>query len=261
MPPPYKPAGCCIYCGSDKYSEYDQNRKLGEEHIIPASLGGNLILLEASCKQCEKITSGIETACMPLYNPGRYHLGIRSRKRKRTRTKLPLTIGRSNEKILIETDRHPGVLWGFRYTLPELLVGLPLPTGNEFSGDILMAPAIPNFKERLGRLGTSTNVIIGAGVSQITFGRFLAKIAHAFTSAEIGLGEFHPFLLNIIFNNNTSSLSQLIGSPMGDDDPVRDSSLHEISFANISESYITVRIRLFAEKHLPTYYVVSGKPQ
>jgi HNH endonuclease len=44
--------GRCIYCGSPRYREKD-NRKLGEEHVIAESLGGSLIIEEASCEECE----------------------------------------------------------------------------------------------------------------------------------------------------------------------------------------------------------------
>jgi hypothetical protein len=47
----YPPVGRCIYClamASD----------LGDEHIIPQALGGNIILRSASCRHCEKIIGG-----------------------------------------------------------------------------------------------------------------------------------------------------------------------------------------------------------
>jgi hypothetical protein len=253
----YKPVGRCIYCGETAYSENDLNRKLGEEHIIPLSLGGTLILPEASCQKCEAITSRIETACMPLYNPGRYHLGLRARKSKRERKKLPVAIGNSDNKILVDKHRHPGVLWGFRYVIPEILA-LPSPSGDEFSGNIIMAPAIPDFKERIAQMGAPVSVKVGVGVSQSFFGRFLAKIAHAYTAAEIGLGEFSPLLIDIIFGRNTPSLSWLIGSPLGQDDQPT-SLFHEIKFVDLSRTYITVMVRLFPDRQLPPYYVVSGK--
>ena len=45
----FPPVGFCIYCGAKD--------NLGEEHIIPFGLGGNLILpAAASCIQCSDIT-------------------------------------------------------------------------------------------------------------------------------------------------------------------------------------------------------------
>lgn len=214
----------------------------------------------ASCQRCEAITSSIETACMPLYNPGRYHLGLRARKTKRPHLRLRANLGRLNENVYLDKDAHPGVLWGFHYSFPEILIGLP-PSEDEFSGNAMMAPAVPDFKNRVKQIGVSVNVTVGAGVSQISFGRFLAKIAHSYTVAEIGIGVFSPLLLDIILGRDLSRLRQLIGSPIGNDDWPTSDSLHDISFVDFSRKYLVVKIRLFQKNHLPTYYVVSGKIQ
>ncbi len=49
----FKPARKCIYC--DK-----TDIKLSREHIVPRSLGGTWILLDASCEDCRDITSKFE---------------------------------------------------------------------------------------------------------------------------------------------------------------------------------------------------------
>jgi hypothetical protein len=55
----YAPAGFCIYCGARGPSV-----ALGQEHIVPKGLGGTLILPDASCRDCEKITGAIEQQCL-----------------------------------------------------------------------------------------------------------------------------------------------------------------------------------------------------
>src|SRR6266478_5809071 len=45
-------AGLCIYCG--------RTEELTDEHVVPFALGGNLILPDASCSECNKITSAFE---------------------------------------------------------------------------------------------------------------------------------------------------------------------------------------------------------
>src|SRR5438552_18955483 len=51
----YAPIGKCIYCGGD-----GSPGRLTREHIIPDSLGGMLELPDASCSDCQKITSACE---------------------------------------------------------------------------------------------------------------------------------------------------------------------------------------------------------
>ncbi|MCA1615176.1 MAG: HNH endonuclease [Acidobacteria bacterium] len=49
--------GKCIYCGTIEGG-------LSEEHVTPFGLGGQLVLLHASCKRCAKITSSLETTLL-----------------------------------------------------------------------------------------------------------------------------------------------------------------------------------------------------
>jgi hypothetical protein len=44
---PYLPVGQCIYCKALRHS--DARRNLGEEHIIPLALNGDLVLPAAAC--------------------------------------------------------------------------------------------------------------------------------------------------------------------------------------------------------------------
>src|SRR5580704_808673 len=47
----FGPVGRCIYC-------FATDCDLGDEHVIPQALGGNIILRSASCRNCEKIIGG-----------------------------------------------------------------------------------------------------------------------------------------------------------------------------------------------------------
>jgi hypothetical protein len=46
--------GACIYCGTS-------NTVLTDEHVIPSSLGGQHILLGASCRPCADLTDFLES--------------------------------------------------------------------------------------------------------------------------------------------------------------------------------------------------------
>jgi len=54
---PYGPMGRCIYCGRDATEVL-----LGDEHVIPRSLGGSLVLPQSSCPECARKTSAFELA-------------------------------------------------------------------------------------------------------------------------------------------------------------------------------------------------------
>jgi HNH endonuclease len=90
----YSPVGRCIYCGVP--AEEAGPRGLGDEHIIPLSLGGTLELPEASCDRCGGETHAFEGFCAGnMLKAARTLLHWKSRKSKRPKT---LKIGLSMEK-------------------------------------------------------------------------------------------------------------------------------------------------------------------
>jgi hypothetical protein len=78
--------GQCIYC----YERFPLD-ELGDEHIVPLNLGGNLILPHASCSTCGEKTSAAEGHCArAMYADLRAQLGIRGRKSRRARVDMPV---------------------------------------------------------------------------------------------------------------------------------------------------------------------------
>ena len=90
------------------------------------------------------------------------------------------------------------------------------------------------------------------------FFRMLAKIAHAYTVAELGLGGFTPFLVPAILGNKLDDSVQYIGGATGTAPASR--LTHEISHAHhlTRPELVVVRIRLFAALDTPTYIVATG---
>jgi hypothetical protein len=88
----------------------------------------------------------------------------------------------------------------------------------------------------------------------------LAKIAHSFTVAEVGLGNFLPLLPNFIFGDFYKWRFHYIGGHSGLEPP--SGALHEISIEPITAEnwpYLVVRLRLFANLGSPTYRIVAGE--
>jgi hypothetical protein len=92
------------------------------------------------------------------------------------------------------------------------------------------------------------------------FGRMLAKIAHSYAVAEMGLDSFTPFLCGIITGIKPYLLSHYIGSQLvTTDEPI---DLHEISFdtSGLDQGrYLVVKVRLFAPYKTPRHLVVVGE--
>jgi hypothetical protein len=88
--------------------------------------------------------------------------------------------------------------------------------------------------------------------------RLIAKIAHAYTVAEIGLGNFNPLLVEYI-RYQTGDIHLLIGgtetSEVETDLPYRLSyEVQEIA----GTEYIVVKVQVFASRLAPTFLAVSG---
>ena len=93
--------------------------------------------------------------------------------------------------------------------------------------------------------------------------RVLAKIAHSFAVARLGLGGFTPLFLDLIHKRVVENAPELVGS-----DPTRPPPavgvMHELSIVP-HETFVVVRIRLFASSSIngnhamPVYLVVTGE--
>jgi HNH endonuclease len=257
----YNPVGCCIYCGSTVYSANEPARKLGDEHIIPQSIGGKDVLLEASCHNCERITSQLETKCVAaLFEPGRAHLGIYGRKRKKPRLKAPMQTGSEGHIVQLALHDHPGILMMFRFSLPAALFCLD--ASEEITGQVMVAPAVSDLNERIKRTAAGLHFRLGGGISAETFGRMLAKIAHAFAVAELGIDGFKPLLPPVIIGDPPYRLARFVGSGLTDEPKSKDCHETGISYPHDVQGtkLVQVRIRLFGDRSCPAHYVVAGTP-
>jgi len=198
----------------------------------------------------------LETQITALYDPGRHHLGIKGRKSKKPKGRLPMRTedGTGIEKV--EKDNHPGVIGGFQYDFPGILLGLP--PGGEQSGRFQMAPVVADFPQRVRGLGRPYNLLVGHGVDAEIFRRVLAKIGHAYAVAELGLEGFEPLLLGAIDGTRPYDLPWLVGSSSGAQDRGTGPE-HEIGFAALDTNLVVVRMHLFARHGLSPHYVVAGR--
>jgi len=70
-----KCGGMCIYCGWD-----GGEQELHDEHVVPYSLGGSTEFLNASCADCEGVTSFLDGyMANAIFGHLRAHIGLKSR--------------------------------------------------------------------------------------------------------------------------------------------------------------------------------------
>jgi hypothetical protein len=258
----YNPVGKCIYCNGN-----GEVGRLTLEHIIPESLGGMLELPEASCNDCQAITSAFEghnagNLFLPIRRQFRMPSKSRGSRRKQERARETFSVVIDDVKRRVPVNEYPGLLMSFVFPLPTALLGIS-PSDQGFAGGITLG-MLPQFGERLNVLRSKygDKVTFPTEGSAESVGRLLAKIAHAYSCAEVGLGAFKPYLLNIIRNQDTHLLGHFVGSAASTTTIGED--LHEIEILPPerfgTRNLIVVRIHLFSNyQGMPIHYVVAGE--
>jgi hypothetical protein len=86
--PRHKYVGRCIYCGATD--------SLSNEHALPESLNGDLVLDDASCLECSKMTGLFEGRYTgETLKPARTVLGMKTKRKKQIPKKFPIEIVRN----------------------------------------------------------------------------------------------------------------------------------------------------------------------
>jgi hypothetical protein len=194
----------------------------------------------------------------------REHLGLHARRHKRSRSHLPVNIdyGTHQGTKRVPISEHPAALFMFSFAPPGLLLDVPPPAESSLSGRVVMHPMSVDLFERADRLGGKVNLVRRGGFDALIFGRMVAKIAHSYAVAELGISGFRFLLPDLILGNPTIHAAQLIGGgllpePAGPD-------RHEISLKRRlrldGREFWVTRIRLFADLDMPPHYIVAGEP-
>jgi hypothetical protein len=260
----YMPVGSCIYCGSKEWSA-GQYRKLGDEHIIPEGLGGKLLLPEASCKVCEEVTSQFEQEWLrSSFYSGRVQKGL-GKKKKRPPRYLPLKIQRNGRTVWesIPIEKYPAIIVTLLFDHPDILSGCE-PVEKELSGGVAVG-ILPTFGQHMNEYLAKGEVSFEPPRGKATsrhLGRMLAKIAHSYAVAELGLDGFKPCLQKIILGTDIRHLAHYVGGTR--EIPPRSNDVYEIGLTTIQSTgnrpYLMATIRLLSDvQGMPEYWVVVGE--
>lgn len=262
-PRQYASANVCIYCGS--------TTNLHDEHIIPLALSGTWILPNASCNICGGISSAFEGTCARLIlGPLRMLFDMQSRRKKERPDTLPLKVKHRPEDdwtfVSIKRDQYPFVLLFPHFEMPEELTGQPVVGRRDAAAKtfwIRGASGPQGMNAHLESLARQLHVaaIMPTGDFDVPpFCLMLAKIAHSYAVAELGIDGFAPFVAEMITTKDVSNCVQFIGGLMTAEPETQ--KLHELSFGTpspVRPDIISVRIRLFACLGAPTYFVAVGR--
>jgi hypothetical protein len=194
-----------------------------------------------------------------------------SRRRKLRPKTLPLKVKyRSSEtawtSIEVDQDVYPFLLLFPHYLMPDELSGfVTVPPRDSATSKLWIRGAsfrygLTSHLEELAAKLNVAQILPTATMEAHQFCLMLAKIAHAYAVAELGLGSFSPFLSQIITSADLSNRAQYIGG-LADSEP-KSNGLHELSIDSHTcarPNIVAVRLRLLASLEAPTYFLAVGR--
>lgn len=255
----YSPVGKCIYCGAEE-------GPLTKEHIIPYALNGDLVLPEASCAFHAKVTSEFERhVARESYGHWRAFSGAPTR-RKQARSRL------LEKKIPVEgkdLEGKPVTVEVYQSELPAdpLSVFLSSPgilvdAPSDMEQSVTFSVNPDNEHSRRARAalkrryGLSAVTYCSPWINAKDYCRLLAKIAHAYSCAELGVDCFEPYLLPLIEGAAVPATYWVGGF-----EPAQEQSLEDPTI-RIEErddrQLIVVDVSLHALPQCPRYQIVVG---
>ena len=245
--PEYFPSkGACIYCGA-------QDRRLGDEHVVPYSLGGTHVIRKASCPQCENMTKKFEQkVARDLWGDARTAFNQPTRRKKERKTHIDLTPhGGEN----VPFDVYPAVFVFYKMAPCGYLQGLPESVDISSSWEFVAIDDEARRNAFFQQYGSYAPIQFRHVPDD--FGRLLAKIAYCQILTALDPGDFRAVILPYI-KGEKKNLSYLVGGI----DTVPDDNLGYRLTTMYAEHdtglILMVEIRLYANTHAPTYQVIVG---
>ena len=255
--------GRCAFCGRSQ-DEHGRPLKLTSEHVIPEALNAGLEVPQASCDECQVVTSTFErTVIEEMFDPVRRSLSFVGKTGVLQKSHFPVDIGtEKTELAMVSSVYHPTIL-----TMPKLYPassysGRPYGTNGLFNILTYNINCKKNDLEKYGieRFCTQT-------IDTARFCQMIAKTAHILAVHHYGYGTFEPLVSDLVrtaLPEKTPSSTHYdhVGSLWQAKDQ-KSSNLHEVEVGTIEWqgiSFIAARVRLFAIYEMPSYHVAVGRP-
>jgi hypothetical protein len=227
---------------------------------MPDGLAGAHIIDDASCERCQLIINEFEQYCMrTLFGNVRTRLSMFSRKRRPRREASALVSNASDgtsRRVYLPIGKIPHNLMLPTFSTPYILQGIKPPKEFPIGIWASRSPDISAFLSDTGARYMVTEVVV---VDK--FARLLAKIAHAYVSANLDPAIIKPLLRPAILQEESEWI-EFIGTLDGNNSPSRETHFIKMNrFRRPSDGrwFVAVFIRLFGSIGAPTYIAVAAE--
>jgi HNH endonuclease len=262
---PVKGGGICIYCGWDGGEE-----GLHDEHVVPFSLGGTTELLNASCSDCESITSYLDGyLANAVFGDLRVHMNIQSRRGHDDTLSAVLETGGKERVIDLAVPNHPFFLNMPVWAPPGFLTGKLLTDDFEPIGQMRFSWVPPDLRKAVGLSDDEVMRVINKSRPHNlrTFGRAILKIAYCQGIMRDGLDGFRPLATPDIILGRYPNIAYFVGTASPFPSPPYPSGIkHVVSLGDAKygdAKLLGATIRLFGDsgfqdKGMPFYTAIYG---
>jgi hypothetical protein len=242
----------CMYCGSK-----DPDR--GEEHIIPASLNGTLVLSKAACRACRDKTSRFELdLARGTFLVARTRLAMRTRRKAERPEYFPVVLIASDGSRTTELVPVREVPLSICFPLlppPTELADVPR-DDRERAAQLEIRLSR---EEEINRFLLSRSAVRAEMETKLrphSMMRLVAKVAYGFVVANKTIRLRENFVLPTILGDEPHP-ERWVGN-LEHDYGRQGRDLHQVSIIQHSEHVIGF-VRLFALLGAPEYTVIVGK--
>jgi hypothetical protein len=262
---PVKGGGVCIYCGWDGGED-----GLTDEHIVPFSLGSNTVLLNASCRECGRVTSYLDGyMANAVFGHLRVHIDVQSRSGHPDSLSAIIELSEGQRAIDLATKDHPYFLNMPIWRPPGVMLGKQISDGFGISDHFTYWYVPPNIRDAFGlKDGDIARIIDTSSPHNLNaFARGLAKIAYCNAVMKYGLDGFRPLVTPDIVLGKYPNIAYFVGSdPTTPSPPNERGEQHSVHLGSMNYKklkLLNATIRLFGDsgakdKGMPFYTVIFG---
>lgn len=237
--PVYYPSkGSCIYCGA-------RDVPLKDEHIVPFALGGAHVLRDASCSDCEKVTTRFERqVCRGLWGDARASFDAPTRREHPEQIEMTHPQDQTRT-ILIPASEYPGGFLFYKMAPCGFLQGLPDSEDLSAKWEMVIVDDEPRRKAFFEKYGF--HAVLKFKHVPEDFGRLLAKIAHCQVLTALDPPDFRAVALPYVLGSKRNC-SYIVGGTPGAPEPNNGYRLTTHYSTQTDRIILMVEIRLWATR-------------
>ncbi len=244
--------GRCIYCGATGVA-------LSREHVIPYGLDADLVLREASCPDCSKVTDQFEDQVLRgMFRGFRAAKNLPTRREAERPKALPITVHKDGQEFEVELPLEEGVAVFHmpHFPPPGFVEGRGRAEGIDVVGSDFRFYGKP-LDEIARELGTdSLSVSVTSWAP--SFARLLAKVAYGAVVLRFGLDYLDDVFVLPAILGKSNDLGHWVGAGRPDIPPEFRTEAHYVQFEQNGAGIVVARVALLPRFGGLEYLVVVG---